>query len=82
MRLAGLSDKVILAVAQRRSKGLAVLSGGNLAELKNAGASETVILDFIHKGLSDERATEYVAQREHATGGTGWTYLGHSRKRR
>jgi hypothetical protein len=82
LRLAGLSDKVILAVAERRSKGLAVLSGGNLAELKNSGASETVILDFIHKGLSDERATEYVAQREHATGGTGWTYLGHSRKRR
>jgi hypothetical protein len=82
LRLAGLSDKVILAVAERRSKGLAVLSGGNLAELKNSGASETVILDFIHKGLSNERATEYVAQREHATGGTGWTYLGHSRKRR
>jgi hypothetical protein len=82
LRLAGLSDKVILAVAERRSRGLAVLSGGNLAELKNSGASETVILDFIHKGLSDERATEYVAQREHATGGTGWTYLGHSRKRR
>jgi hypothetical protein len=82
LRLAGLSDKVILAVAERRSKGLAVLSGGNLAELKNSGASEIVILDFIHKGLSDERATEYVAQREHATGGTGWTYLGHSRKRR
>ena len=82
LRLAGLSDKVILAVAERRSRGLAVLSGGNLAELKNSGASETVILDFIHKGLSNERATEYVAQREHATGGTGWTYLGHSRKRR
>jgi hypothetical protein len=82
LRLAGLSDKVILAVAERRSRGLAVLSGGNLAELKNSGASETVILDFIHKGLSDERASEYVAQREHATGGTGWTYLGHSRRRR
>ena len=82
LRLAGLSDKVILAVAERRSRSLAVLSGGNLAELKNSGASETVILDFIHKGLSDERASEYVAQREHATGGTGWTYLGHSRRRR
>jgi hypothetical protein len=81
LRLAGLSDTVILAVAERRSHGLPVLSGGNLAGLKNSGASETVILDFIHKGLSDERASEYIAQREHATG-TGWVYQGHSRRRR
>jgi hypothetical protein len=82
LRLAGLSDKVILAIAERRSQGLPVLSGENLAGLKNSGASETVILDFIHKGLSDERASEYIAQREHATGGTGWVYLGHTRRRR
>ena len=82
MRLAGLSDKVILAVAQRRSQGLPVLSGGKLGELKNSGASETVILDFIHKGLSDERASEYIAQREHSAGGTGWVYQGRSRRKR
>src|SRR6267142_4185573 len=72
LRLAGLSDKVILAVAQRRSQGLPVLSGGKLGELKNSGASETVILDFVQRGLSDERASEYIAQREHTSGGTGW----------
>ncbi len=82
MRLAGLSDKVILAVAQRRSQGLPVLSGGKLGELKNSGASETVILDFIHRGLSDERASEYIAQREHTSGGTGWVYQGRSRRKR
>jgi len=81
LRLAGLSDKVILAVAQRRSQGLPVLSGGKLGELKNSGASETVILDFIHRGLSDERATEYIAQREHTSGGTGWVYQGRSRRK-
>ena len=37
MRLAGLSDKIILAVAQRRSKDLPGLSGQKLAELKNTG---------------------------------------------
>jgi hypothetical protein len=82
MRLAGLSDKIILAVAQRRSQGLPVLSGGKLGELKNSGASETVILDFIHRGLSDERASEYIAQREHTSGGTGWVYQGRSRRKR
>jgi hypothetical protein len=82
LRLAGLSDKVILAVAERRSQGLPVMSGGKIAGLKNSGASEAVILDFIHKGLSDERVAEYIAQREHSAGGTGWTYQGRSRRRR
>src|ERR1700676_880911 len=81
LRLAGLSDKVILAVAQRRSQGLPVLSGEKLAGLKNSGASEAVILDFIRKGTSDERVAEYIAQREHASGGTGWVYQGHRRRR-
>lgn len=82
LRLAGLSDKVILAVAQRRSQGLPVLSGGKLGKLRNSGASEAVILDFIHKGASDERVSEYIAQREHTSGGAGWVYQGRSRGRR
>jgi len=82
LRLAGLSDRVILAVAERRSQGLPVMSGGKIAGLRNSGANEAVILDFIHKGLSDERAAEYIAQREHSAGGTGWTYQGRSRRRR
>ncbi len=82
LRLAGVSDKVILAVAERRSQGLPVMSGGKIAGLKNAGASDAVTLDFIHKGLSDERVAEYIAQREHSVGGTGWTYQGRSRRRR
>src|SRR6266478_1877677 len=49
LRLAGLSDKVILAVAKRSSLGLPVLSGETLGKLKNSGASDAVILDFIQK---------------------------------
>src|ERR1700731_2995466 len=52
LRLAGLSDKVLLAGAQRRSQGLPVLSGEKLGGLKNSGASEKVILDFIQKGIT------------------------------
>jgi hypothetical protein len=81
LRLAGLSDKVILAVAHRRAQGLPVISSEKLAGLKNSGASETVILDFISKGTSDERVGEYIAQREHASGGTGWVYQGRRRRR-
>ena len=79
MRLAGLSDKIILAVAQRRSQGLPVLSGEKLAEVKNTGASDATLLDFVQKGLSEKSASEYIAQRNQV-GGHKFVYQGHSRK--
>jgi hypothetical protein len=82
LRLAGLSDKVILAVAQRRSQGLPVLSGEKLGELKNSGASDAVILDFVQKGISEDLASRYIAQREHTSGGQGWVYQGRGRRKR
>jgi hypothetical protein len=82
LRLAGLPDNVILAVAQRRSQGLPVLSGEKLAGLKNSGASDAVILDFVQKGITEQHASEYIAQREHTSGGRGWVYQGRSRRRR
>jgi hypothetical protein len=81
LRLVGFSDKVILAVAQRRSQGLPVLSGEKLGELKNAGASETTILDFIQKGFTEEQASQYIAQRERAAGGHGFVYQRRARKK-
>jgi hypothetical protein len=81
LRLAGHSDKVILAVAQRRSQSLPVLSGKKLGELKNAGASEATILDFIQKGFTDEQASEYITQREGAAGGHGFKYQGRARRK-
>ncbi len=81
LRLAGISDKVILAVAKRSSQGLPVLSGVTLGKLKNSGATDAVILDFVQKGITEQRASEYIAQREHS-GGTGWVYQGRRRTRR
>jgi hypothetical protein len=81
LRLAGLPDKVILAVAQRRSQDLPVLPGEKLAALKNSGASDAVILDFVQKGITEQRVSEYIAQREHISGGHGWVYQGRSRRR-
>src|ERR1019366_3511463 len=63
IRLAGLSDKIILAVAQRRSQGLPVLSGGKLGELKNIGVSDAMILEMVQKGDSEQTASKYIAQR-------------------
>lgn len=80
MRLAGLSDKIILAVAQRRSHGLPALSGGKLGELKNAGASDATILEMIQRGDSDQTASEYIAQRDRAAGGHKFVYQGHAHR--
>jgi len=73
IRLAGLSDKVILAVAERRSRGQTVLSGEMLGELKNTGASDATILAMVERGDSDETAAKYVAQRN-AAGGHNFVY--------
>ncbi len=81
MRLVGLSDKIILAVEQRRSKGLTVLSGEKLGELKNVGASDATILEMVEKGYSDKTASEYIAQRNRAAGGHSFVYQGHARKK-
>ena len=81
MRLAGLSDKIILAVAQRRSQGLPALSGEKLAELKNVGASDATMLQMIQNGESDKTASNYIAQHERAAGGHTFVYQGHAHRK-
>jgi hypothetical protein len=81
MRLAGLSDKIVLAVARRRSQGLPILSGEKLGELKNAGASDATILDMVQKGLSERAVNNYIAQRNAVAGGHKFVYQGHARKK-
>jgi hypothetical protein len=81
MRLEGLSDKIILAVAQRRSKGLPVLSGVTLGELKNAGASDALILEMVQRGDSEQTASNYIAQRNRAAGGHSFVFQGHGHKK-
>jgi hypothetical protein len=80
LRLAGLSDKIILAVAERRSKGLPVLSGGKLGELKNSGASDATILEMVQRGASEKIASEYIAQRNAAAGGHNFVFQGHRKR--
>ncbi len=82
LHLAGLSDKVILAVAQRRSQELPALSGETLAGLKNAGASDAAIVEMVRKGTTEGQATSYIAQRQSAAGGHAFVYQGRARRRR
>ncbi len=68
MRLAGLSDQIILEEAHRRSEGLAVLSGASLANFKNVGMREATLLQLVRRGVPDNEAPTIIALRRR-----GWT---------
>jgi hypothetical protein len=69
MRLAGLSDDVILALARRHSAGQPVLSGAKAADLRNVQLTNAQILHLIGLGYTDAQADAMIAQRTRAAGG-------------
>jgi hypothetical protein len=80
IRLEGISDKIVLAVARRKAQNLPVLSGEKLGELKNTGVSDAVILEMVEKGETDARANQFIAQRERQAGGHKFVYQTHAHK--
>jgi hypothetical protein len=80
IRLEGISDKIILAVARRKAQNLPVLSGEKLGELKNTGVSDAVILEMVERGESDARANQFIAERERQAGGHKFVYQTHAHK--
>jgi hypothetical protein len=69
MRLAGLSDDVILEVARQRSKGGTVLAGSRLAELRDAGLSNAQLVAAVDRGITDKQADDIIARHNYAVGG-------------
>ena len=69
MRLAGISDDVVLNVARHRSKGDAVLAGARLAELRDAGFSNAQLVAALDRGMSDKQANEAIARHNYTVGG-------------
>ncbi len=65
MRLAGLSDAIILEVARHRAAGNPVLAGASLANLKNAGVRELTQLELVRRGVPDSQAAAIIAFRRH-----------------
>jgi hypothetical protein len=61
IRLAGYSDKVVLATARRHAQHLPVASAASLVELKNTGVTEQQVIDMISRGLTDEQVGQKVA---------------------
>jgi len=74
MRLAGLSDATVLAVARHRALNEPVLSGASLAGLKNVGVRESTLLELARRGVPDSKAGEITSLRRH--GGSDAEILG------
>jgi hypothetical protein len=63
MRLAGLSDAIVLEVARHRAARKPVLAGASLANLKNAGVRELTLLELAHRGVPDSQAAAILTYR-------------------
>ncbi len=74
MRLAGISDEVVLDVARHRAKGDTVLAGARLAELRDAGFSNAQLAAALDHGMSDKQADEAIARHNYAVGGHSFVH--------
>jgi hypothetical protein len=81
MRLAHLSDRVILTIAQRRAAGMPALSGPMAAALQNAGFTEDQILAEINRGTTDADANAMIARRNTAAASQGFVRQPRRRRR-
>lgn len=70
MRLAGLSDDILLAVAQHHAAGRPVLSGASLAGMKNLGMGSRTLLELAERGVPDSHAAEIMKMRRRGVNDT------------
>ena len=80
MRLAGLSDDVVLSVARHRAKSQNVIAGARLAELRDAGYSNLQLVEMVDRGITDKQAAQAVARHDYAVGGHSFVRQ-HGRRR-
>ena len=65
MKLAGLSDDIILEVARHRAHGQPVLSGASLARLKNTGMRASTLFELARRGVPDSQGPAIISYRRH-----------------
>jgi len=65
MRLAGLSDDIVLEVAHQRTAGAAVLSGASLAGMRNVGVRNSTLLELVRRRVPDSQANAIISSRRH-----------------
>jgi hypothetical protein len=65
MRLAGLSDAIILETARHEAAGTPSLSGPSLGKLKNAGLRDSTLLELERRGVPDSATDQILTMRRH-----------------
>jgi hypothetical protein len=80
MRLAGLSDEVVMNVARRRARGQSVIAGARLAELRDAGYSNVQLVALLDQGITDKQAVDAITRHNYAVGGHAFVRQ-HGRRR-
>ncbi|MGH9745837.1 MAG: hypothetical protein ACRD59_06980 [Candidatus Acidiferrales bacterium] len=63
MRLAGLSDAIILETAKHQADGKPTLTGLSLGRLKNSGLRESTLFELARRGIPDSAADQIIASR-------------------
>jgi hypothetical protein len=74
MKLANLSDDVILTVATRRAAGEPVLSSAKIADLRNAGFTDKEIIADIQSGTTDAQADDIIYRKNYLAGGHSFVH--------
>jgi hypothetical protein len=64
LKLIGLSNATVQEILHRRMQGLPTLTSAQVGRLKNTGMTEKQILELVNRGLSDQQAETFIAQRE------------------
>jgi len=72
LRLAGISDAVILDVAHRHAAGQTVLSDAKISDLQNAGLSQRELLAMIDRGTTDAEADAFIARKNYLAANQGF----------
>lgn len=81
VRLAGMSDNVVLALARKRAAGEVTMTGASLSRLKATGLTEAQLLELIGRGTTDAQAQQIVVARQKAATPTGFVRRQSHRRR-
>ncbi len=65
IRLAGLSDSIVLEVARHEAAGKPVLSGAALSNRRNAGMRESILLELVRRGVPDSEGPTIIRLHRH-----------------
>jgi hypothetical protein len=67
MRLAGLSDAIVLEVARHHAAGSPALSGASLGALRNLRIDNATLLELVRRGVPDSQVPQIIAMRHHGS---------------